>query len=92
MAAGGGSSTVQRCVREALHVCDVPMRAGADGRGGANPGLIELDTALLARWVRWAIGSGLLRGYFAADDRFLIRLDDEQAQRVELAARGTTSS
>ena len=55
----------------------------------ANPGMLELDPLQLGDWVRSSISSGLLRGYFAAEEPstdLIVQLSPRQAAAIESAS------
>jgi len=79
----GFPSSVRLAVLEALRVCDgVPIT-----RTSANPGSFQLDMPALERWLEGAVVSGLMYGSFEAKDRFVLSLDDAQADAIDRAAR-----
>ena len=69
-----------------------PTVASAGLHPGGNPGMIELEMGRLGQWTRVAIASGLLRGYFTAEEPsvftadVIVQLGKNEAAAIELAA------
>ena len=82
---------VRAAVLETLRICRVPESPPADFASGGtvniNPGAVSVDALALRLWVHQAVASGLIRGYFTREERVIISLTTEQAQRVEAASR-----
>ena len=56
-------------------------------RDAGNRGVVEIDTTELGGWIRRAIASGLVRGWFGVEERLIIRLGDEQIAAIERACQ-----
>jgi len=86
---------VRAAVLETLCLCGVPMREPSSDPSeparhrtlSTNPGAVDVDASALRLWVRQAVASGLIRGYFTREERVIISLTAEQAHRVEAASR-----
>ena len=92
---GRRRGAVRDAVLALLRICEVPIvqrstpespsprGMGSSPRARSNPGEVEIDMAMMGRWIRGAIECGLVRGWFGLDERFIIDLDDEQIRSVQ---------
>ena len=91
---GEQRGVVRGAVFEALRVCGVPTRPwpvaadAADEGTTENPGMVELDIAAFGGWLKRAIASGLVRGYFARDERLIIGLSPKDVRTIVSASHG----